>query len=255
MKVQVSIITISFNDQKNLERTINSVKIQTLNDFEYIVVDGGSTDGSLEVIKRNEHRISKWVSEPDNGIYDAMNKGLEMATGEFVLFMNAGDTFYAADTLKKIPFSEYPEADIFYGETVMIDSNGNMPGLRSKRLPHNLKWTDFRKGMVVCHQSILVRRNIAPKYNLEYKLSADVEWVLHCLKRSKQNVFTGTIIACFLEGGASKQRHAESLGERFEIMKKYFGLPATLYSHMVFLIQTVLVKIRIKPFYRNNYLN
>lgn len=252
---KVSVITIAYNCVSDLEVTITSVLNQSFSDFEFVIVDGGSKDGSKELIKKYQDRIKNWVSEPDNGIYDAMNKGLEMATGEFVLFMNAGDTFYAADTLEKIPFSTYPDADIFYGETMMIDTNGNMPGLRSKKLPHKLKWTDFRKGMVVCHQSILVRRDIAPKYNLDYKLSADVEWVLHCLKRSKQNVFTGTIIACFLEGGASKQRHTESLGERFEIMKKYFGLPATLYSHMVFIIQTILVKIGIKPFYRNNYLN
>ncbi|HYQ56400.1 MAG TPA: glycosyltransferase family 2 protein [Draconibacterium sp.] len=252
---KLSIITISYNCAKELEGTIRSVTEQSFSDVEYIIVDGGSKDGSPEVIKKYEARISKWVSEPDNGIYDAMNKGLNMAAGEYVLFMNAGDIFYASDALEKIPFSEFPDADIFYGETLSVDEKGNELGLRPKTLPHNLNWKHFRNGMVVCHQSFLVKRELAPDYNMNYKLSADVDWVIKCLKRSQQTVFTGTIISRFLEGGASKQRHGESLKERFCVMKQNFGLRLTLWKHAGFILNELSVKLGLKNQYRNNYLS
>ena len=254
MKIKLSIITIAYNCASDLESTIKSVIAQGFSDYEYIVVDGGSKDASVEVIKKYESAISIWVSEPDKGIYDAMNKGLLMATGEYVLFMNAGDTLYNTKTLALIPFSDYPEADIFYGETLIVDAKDNVLGLRHKELPHNLNWKHFRRGMVVCHQSFIVRKSIAPEYNMQYKLSADVEWVLLCLKRSKQIVFTHTIIARFLEGGSSKKRHAESLKERFSIMRKYFGLPITLFNHFTFVLGMLAVKLKLKPYYRKNYL-
>lgn len=254
MVPKLSIITISYNDKLNLDKTIASVCAQSFRDFEFLVVDGGSTDGSFEVIQANQACITKWVSEPDQGIYDAMNKGLDMASGEYVIFMNAGDTFYANYTLSTIPFGQYPEADIFYGETMMIGQGGEEKGLRPKKLPHKLTWKHFLNGMVVCHQAIIVRRSIAPKFNLNYKLSADVEWVLLCLKKSRQTVFTHSIIARYLEGGASVQHHQHSLAERFLIMTEHFGLYRTLWSHFRFLIQTVLVKIGFRPAYRKNYL-
>lgn len=251
---KLSIITIAFNCAFDLEATVKSVLNQTFRDFEYIVIDGGSKDGSLEVIKKYESAISKWVSEPDNGIYDAMNKGLKMATGEYVLFMNAGDTFYASDSLSKVSFSQNPDADIFYGEALSVDEEGKELGLRPKKLPHKLNWKHFKRGMVVCHQSFIVRRTLAPAYNLHYQLSADVEWVLRCLKDSNQTVFTGTIISRFLEGGASKKRHSESLKERFIIMQAYFGLTTTILSHIRFVFGTVSTKLGLKSTYRKNYL-
>ncbi|MFV0590527.1 MAG: glycosyltransferase family 2 protein [Draconibacterium sp.] len=250
----LSVITIAYNCAPDLEATIQSVTGQIFNDIEYIVVDGGSNDGSPEVIKKYEAGITKWVSELDKGIYDAMNKGLKMASGEYVLFMNAGDTFYKPETLAKIPFDAYPNADVFYGETLIVNHRQKVLGLRHKKLPHRLNWKHFRRGMVVCHQSILVRRTLAPMYNPDYKLSADVEWVLQSLKASKQIVFTNSIIARFLEGGASIKQHNESLKERFVIMRKYFGLPVTLFSHFVFVLDALLIKLGLKSYYRKNYL-
>lgn len=251
---KLSVITIAYNCAPDLETTITSVLIQTFKDVEYIIVDGGSKDGSIEVIKKYEKGISKWVSEPDKGIYDAMNKGLKMVSGEYVLFMNAGDKFYDTDSLSNVPFMKYSNADIFYGETLMVDESGKEMGLRTKRLPHHLNWKHFKNGMVVCHQSIIVRTALAPLYNMNYILSADVEWVLRCLKDSKQTVFTGTIISRFLEGGVSKKRHGESLKERFIIMRTYFGLPATIFSHIGFIFGAVSRKLGLKPVYRKNYL-
>jgi glycosyltransferase involved in cell wall biosynthesis len=254
MITKLSIITIAYNCANDLENTICSVLDQSFTDIEYIIVDGASTDGSLDVIKKYEKSLNKWASEPDKGIYDAMNKGLKMATGEYVLFLNAGDILYNKNTLQLIPFSDYPTADVFYGETLSVDEKGNELGLRPKKLPHNLNWRHFRNGMVVCHQSILVKRELAPDYNMGYKLSSDVEWVLKCLKKSDQIVFTGTIISRFLEGGASKQRHGESLKERFSIMKEYFGLPLTVWKHSGFVLNELMIKLGLKNQFRKNYL-
>jgi len=249
---KISIVTITYNCAHDLEVTICSVLDQTFQDIEYIIVDGGSKDSSLEVIKKYEAGITKWVSEHDKGIYDAMNKGLAMATGQYILFMNAGDTFYSQLSLEMIPFKKYPEADIFYGETLMVNESGEELGLRTKKLPVNLNWKHFKRGMVVCHQSFIVKSNLAPVYNLKYKLSADVEWVLRCLKEAKQIVYTDTIIARFLEGGASKKRHTESLEERFLIMLTYFGLVQTLLSHVRFVFDNALIKLGLSPKYRRN---
>jgi glycosyltransferase involved in cell wall biosynthesis len=238
---KVSIITVTYNCRSLLEKTIKSIGLQTFTDFEHVVIDGKSTDGTVDVIVENLSRIAYWVSEPDRGIYDAMNKGLEAATGDYVIFLNAGDTFYENTSLEKIPFDQYPDAGIFYGETMILDKDGNPVGLRRKKLPHNLNWKHFKRGMVVCHQSVLVKRTIAPQYNLVYKYAADIDWVLNALKSSESAVFTGSIISNFIEGGVSSQKQKESLAERFRIMRHHFGLRATLASHFIFVLENVLI--------------
>jgi glycosyltransferase involved in cell wall biosynthesis len=253
MSAKISVITISYNCVSDLEATIKSVINQTFQDIEYIVVDGGSKDDTGKILKKYNNKISKWISESDNGIYDAMNKGLKMATGDYVIFMNAGDTFFDGESVAKIPFAGYPEADVFYGETLMVNGKGEEFGLRTKKLPENLSWKHFKHGMVVCHQSFVMKRVLAPEYNQNYILSADVEWVLQCLKEAKEIIYTRTIIARFLEGGASKQRHAESLNERFNIMKTYFGITQTVFSHICFIFDNIWIQLGIKPKYRKNY--
>ncbi|WP_340111699.1 glycosyltransferase family 2 protein [Maribellus mangrovi] len=250
---KISIITVVFNGVQFIESTIRSVIGQNYPNFEYLIIDGKSTDGTVDLIKKYEDNIGFWVSEPDQGIYDAMNKGLKKATGDFVLFMNAGDAFYEKNTLSKIPFEQHPNADIFYGETVIIDENtGEELGLRRKKLPIDLDWKHYKKGMVACHQSSLVRKNIAGEYNTEYKLSADIDWVIRALKKSRETVFTQTIVARFLNGGVSRKQQKNSLKERFNIMRKYFGLPQTIISHIGFFIESLAIKAGLKPLFRKN---
>lgn len=250
---KISVITVVYNGVQFIESTIKSVIGQTYSNVEYLIVDGKSDDGTVELIQKYESQISFWISEKDSGIYDAMNKGLQKATGDFVLFMNAGDGFYANDTLAKIPFDQHPDADIFYGETVIIDENtGEELGLRLKKLPRNLNWKHYKKGMVACHQSIFVRKNIAGQYNTDYKLSADIDWVIRALKKSRETVFTQTIVARFLNGGVSRQQQKSSLKERFNIMQKYFGLPQTIISHIGFSIESLSIKVGLKPLFRKN---
>jgi len=250
MRSKLTIITVTFNCRENLKNSIESIHSQSFKDWEHIIIDGASTDGTIEIIEQNLNAIAYWISEKDNGIYDAMNKGLKAATGDYVIFLNAGDTFYDQHTLSKIPFDKFPRADIFYGETMIIDAVGKHLGLRRKKLPHNLTWKHFKSGMVVCHQSILVKKQIAPFYDLNYKYTADIDWVIKSLKASNQTVYTQTIISNFIEGGFSNQNLLKSWIDRFIILKVYFGLFQTIRSHLSFIMEKLLVKLSIVPSYR-----
>ncbi|MCU4174156.1 glycosyltransferase family 2 protein [Carboxylicivirga sp. N1Y90] len=247
MASTVSIITIVYNGRDTLEKTIKSICSQTYNNIEYIIVDGGSTDGTVELIKRYESSISKWISEPDKGLYDAMNKGIKMATGDYLWFINSGDEVFAPDTLSQL-FDQNPTADIYYGDTVMIDSLGQLIGERRLQPPKQLSWTDFKNGMLVSHQSILIARNIASLYNTKYTFSADFEWCLVALKKAKTVVNTELVLSRFLDGGLTKQNIVPGLKERFRIMVNYFGLFSTLWHHIPISFRFVLYVIRNKRF-------
>lgn len=228
----LSIITVVYNNVRDIERTIRSVTGQTYPHIEYVVVDGGSTDGTAEVIRRHEAQISQWVSEPDKGIYDAMNKGLGMATGDYVLFMNSGDEIYAPDTVERV-FAAAPDADIYYGETELFDDKWESLGLRRHQIPERFTWKSFRFGMNVSHQAIYIRRAITGPYNTEYELSADIDWVIRAAKQARSAVNTRQIVAKYLVGGMSKKRHRQSLLERFRIFSNYYGFLPNIFNHVV----------------------
>jgi glycosyltransferase involved in cell wall biosynthesis len=246
---KISIITVTWNAANALRATLANIASSNYPAFEVVVVDGGSTDGTAEVVRAFGNRVDRFVSEPDEGIYDAMNKGLALATGEYVWFINAGDTIHAPETITRI-FDGRPEndrsdrADIYYGETLIRSETGEIRGLRKKKLPERMTWKSFRKGMVVSHQSILVRRSIAPEYNRAWRIAADVEWVLVSLQRARTIVATHTILSEFVEGGASTVHRKTALRERFEIMRRFFGLLPTLWAHAGFVLDAL------KPPYR-----
>ncbi len=229
----VSVITVVYNAGELLQKTIDSVCHQTYKNIEYIIIDGNSTDDTLSIIKKNELCIAFWKSEPDKGLYDAMNKGLSVATGNYVIFLNAGDTFYENNTLEKI-FSELKFLpDIIYGETMIVDVSGNEIGLRRLKAPEVLNWKSFRDGMVVCHQSILINRQIVEEYNLKYRVASDFDWVLRALKKANSIVNSHLIISKFLDNGLSKQNIPAALRERFLIMSKNYGFIPTLFRHFL----------------------
>jgi len=231
-KPVLSVITIVYNNVRDIERTMLSVLNQTYPGIEYIVVDGLSTDGTLEIIKRFENRIAKLISERDEGIYDAMNKGLAVATGDYVLFMNSGDEFYAADTVATV-FASADDADIYYGETEMINDKGESLGQRRHKAPENFTWRSFKYGMSVSHQAIYIRRSLTEPYNRQYELSADIDWIIRAAKKAKKIVNVNQYVAKYLVGGMSKTKHRQSLSERFDIMKRYYGLIPTVFNHGV----------------------
>ncbi len=237
---KVSVITVVFNNEEFIEKTILSVANQTYKNIEYIIVDGGSTDGTINIIKKYEEHISKWISEKDKGLYDAMNKGIKMSTGDYVWFMNSGDTIYEKTTLEKsIGFQG--DADVYYGDTMIVDENGKEIGLRRLRPPKNLNWRHFIHGMLVCHQSVIVKKSISELYQWhDYPHSADFDWVLKALRKAKSIINTHQIMCAFLDGGQSKRTIKVSLKERFQIMVKNYGVIPTVFNHF---------KISIKFFY------
>lgn len=229
---RLSVITIVFNNVRDIERTMLSVINQTYSNTEYIVVDGLSTDGTLDVIKQYQNRIHTLISEKDNGIYDAMNKGLAAATGDYVLFMNSGDEIYSADTVSAV-FATATDADIYYGETEMIDNAGHCLGQRRHKAPRQFTWKDFKYGMSISHQAIYIKRSLAQPYNPKYQLSADIDWILQAAKKAKSIVNVHQYVAKYLVGGMSKAKHKQSLLERFAIMREHYGLLPTILNHTV----------------------
>jgi len=232
IKPTLSVITVVYNNARDIERTLLSVIHQTYQAIEYIVIDGLSTDGTVEIIKRYEDRILKFVSERDEGIYDAMNKGIAVATGDYVLFMNSGDEFYAADTVERV-FASEPGGDIYYGETEMMTEAGDILGQRRHRVPEKFNWRSFKYGMSVSHQAIYIRRLLTEPFDRRYELSADIDWIIRAAKKAKKIVNVSQYVARYQVGGMSKTKHWQSLLERFDIMKRYYGLIPTLLNHAV----------------------
>lgn len=229
---KLSIITIVYNNVRDIERTIISVLNQTYPNIEYIIIDGASTDGTLAIIKQYENRIAPIITEKDEGIYDAMNKGLAVAIGDYVLFMNSGDELYANDTVANV-FASADDADIYYGETEMINSEVQSLGRRRHKAPEQLTLHSFKYGMSVSHQAIYIKRSLTGPYNRKYQLSSDIDWILSAVKKAKKIVNVNQFVAKYLVGGMSKKRHRQSLKERFAIMKQHYGLVPTLFNHLV----------------------
>lgn len=243
----ISIITITYNAEETLERTIKSIIDQEYPTIEYIVIDGASTDRTCEIIRHYNQHIAFWISEPDQGLYHAMNKGLEKATGDYVWFINAGDEIFEKQTLKKV-FEVVPYADVYYGDTVMTNLEGELIGNRRLAPPANLTWKSFRNGMLVSHQSFIAARKLVVPYNLKYKFSADFEWCLVALKNATTIKNTHLTLSRFLDGGITKKNIVPGLKERFKIMCQYYGLPTTLFMHFPIALKFALFLLRNKRF-------
>ncbi|MCP9754333.1 glycosyltransferase [Lacihabitans sp. CCS-44] len=231
----ISIITITYNAQDYLERTLKSIRNQTINDFEYLLIDGGSKDGTMEIVEKNKDLFSVIISERDKGLYDAMNKGLSKAKGDYVWFMNAGDEIAETDAVEKLKVLSKKKTDIIYSDTILVSNKGDFVGLRSDILPHKipekLTWEGYNKGMLICHQSFIVRRNLTPKY-IENNLSADIDWEIKCLKQANSTVKYPGILAKYLEGGTSHQQLFKSWRDRYLVLKSHFGLLPNILNHL-----------------------
>ncbi|MCX6165559.1 MAG: glycosyltransferase family 2 protein, partial [Ignavibacteriae bacterium] len=229
---KISIVTVLYNNRVNFLNTLNSVKSQDYSNIEYIVIDGGSTDGTIDVIKQNESAISKWISEPDKGIYAAMNKGINLVTGDYIWFLNGGDMIYSNGTLKEI-FSANQNADVYYGDTELVDDEGKSYGKRKlKTPPENLTWRSMIDGMVITHQSLIIKKETVTQYDLKFKHCADIDWTIKILKNSKSIVNTHKIISRFLLGGYSRKNTISSLFERIRILSKHFNIFYVLLNHI-----------------------
>ena len=234
--MKVSIITITYNAAQWLERTMRSVLAQTNTDYEYIIVDGASTDRTVNIIKNLEPQFDgrlSWQSEPDKGLYDAMNKGIAQAKGDFLWFINAGDEIYATDTLANIVAAATEYTDIVYGKACIVNAVGQKVSEHHKITPPNLRLVHLLNGLVVSHQAIIVRRSIVANYDTIYRICADYDWVIKCVRDSRQNVYMDDYLCKFLTGGVSRTQRQRAWKERFLIMRAHFGLWRTLWAHFL----------------------
>jgi hypothetical protein len=244
--MKISIVTICYNRAFDIEKTIKSVVNQIFEDIQYIIIDGGSTDGTLDVINKYKGKIDKIVSEKDHGVYDAMNKGLALATGDYVLFMNGGDSLYDQNVLIDL-FSKAPEVDLIYGECMLVDEHGTEIMLRSKSVnrpvPQSISKYTFLYGTNISHQSFIIRRSLTRSFDQQYKISADVDWMIDTMSKCKSSYLYPRPISQFLTEGLSSTQQKKGLEERFKIFRSHFGLIATSYAHVVILVKKVGNKI------------
>lgn len=214
----ISIITINFNNAEGLEKTIQSIVEQSFCNFEYIVIDGGSTDESVNVIKKHTDKISYWISEPDKGIYNAINKGIAKSQGEYLVFMNSGDIYLNHDILKNVtPIIQKEKADIFYGQ-IIVNETGND---RTVIYPHKLDLT-YQRSMVINHQACFFKAEtlkLLGNYNENYKLAADYAYYLQATIHNKKFVAIPFPIVRYDVSGISSQKMDEYRNE----MKKVWN--------------------------------
>jgi len=235
----ISIITVTYNACPYLEKTVESVVTQTCREIEYIIIDGKSTDETIDIIKKHSENISFWISEKDNGLYDAMNKGINTATGRYVWFLNAGDILpnknIACDITEIIKKNNYP--DILFGETNLINEQGYVFSTRRLKAPRELNWKSFRMGMLVSHQAFLAKRSIIPLYDLKYRFSSDFDWCIRCMKKAESVINSNLTLVNYQYEGLTTSNRKASLKERYEIMCKYYGVIPTQIRHIWFAVR------------------
>jgi len=258
--LKLSIITVVRNSKELFLQTLESVKNQTYQNIEYVVIDGNSTDGTKELIEDNQVFITKWISEKDKSLYDAMNKGLKLSTGDFVWFLHAGDiiptnqtvenvinnVFYKNNFENQSDKNNFQNIDFIYGkvkikqlDTTFTEYHKIAP---TEKELSKLGYKNFLEGMVICHQAMLVCREIAPFYDLDFRLAGDIDWSIRLFKeiekrkKNKEEVRvkqTEIIIAHFLAGGISTSQKKKSLQERFKIFQKHIGFVGAVWQHFV----------------------
>jgi len=226
MDYKLSLITINYNNKEGLEKTMNSVFDQTLDEYEYIIIDGCSTDGSKELIEANQSKINFHLSEPDTGIYNAMNKGIKNARGEYLLFLNSGDTLFNTNVLQNISKHLINGVDIFYGDVNIVDNEGHE---ELRVFPENLTF-NFFLNKTITHQAAIIRRTLFDQvfyYNENFKMVSDWEFFVCAICKfnkpyRKVNV---TLVNYKLDGVSSNAINKNILlKERKESLEKYFPL-------------------------------
>ena len=254
----ITYVTITYQAEAVVERTLQSVFDQDYPHIEHLIIDGASTDGTLALAKAyaersntagNGHRVLI-TSEPDQGIYDAMNKGLRSATGDYVCFLNAGDTLPQPGTSALIArqATKAGMPAVLYGDTDIVDHQGHLLYHRRLAPPEKLTWRSFRQGMLVCHQAFYARTDFAMQtpFDTRYRFSADVDWCIRIMKQAHRDRVPmhnlHAVVANYLEEGTTTKNHRASLLERFCIMTRNYGLATTLAMHAWFVIRGIIKK-------------
>jgi putative colanic acid biosynthesis glycosyltransferase len=226
--MRFSVVTVCYNDLQGLQNTCDSLRSQTLGDYEWLVIDGASSDGTVEWLRSLECDRCQWVSEPDAGLYDAMNKGLDRASGDYVIFMNSGDWFAEDSVLERVAGAvdrTEPRRDFVYGDSLDVTESGDRWYRGAK--PHTSLW----RGMFTQHQAMFFSRarvgNL--RYQVDFPLSADYAFIGTFLKGDEKRERATALklnfpICCFALGGMSWSRRIDALYEDFTIRTNVFGM-------------------------------
>jgi glycosyltransferase involved in cell wall biosynthesis len=232
-KKKVTIITICKNAENLIGQTVESVLNQSYENIEYIIIDGKSTDKTSEIINKYGEKISKLVSERDNGIYDAMNKGVRFANGEIICFMNAGDKFHSKNVVEKaVGCFENNDVGGIFGDIYLIDSKGSAVAIKKQKFIGD----SFLMNDSICHQSMFVKTELFKKcglFDLKYNLGADFEWFLRVTKRFKVNFkYADIVVADYILGGFSSDKIRYER-EHQEIIFLYYSFTRVMYLRLV----------------------
>lgn len=243
----VTVITVVLNGEQHLEQTIRSVLDQTYPNIEYLVIDGGSTDGTLEIIRKYEERIDYWISEPDKGIYDAMNKGIALAGGELIGLLNADD-YYEPDGMAEVVacYRRHGIPGIYFGHTYLVQED---LGLRYEYPARNDHW----RGMGFCHPAMFAHRLVyreVGEYCLHYRLAADYDFLLRALDRKVAFVPVDAYLVNYRNSGLSASNLAASLGEIRRINRRHFGFFSVAHFSFLAINLKSLLLIALQPVIR-----
>jgi|AntRauTorckE5430_2_1112549.scaffolds.fasta_scaffold00017_45 glycosyltransferase involved in cell wall biosynthesis len=217
MKKLLSIITVAYNDRDNLEQTIKGVISQMTPEVEFIIVDGGSTDGTVELVKTFSGHVTTFVSEPDKGIFDAMNKGIKLSTGDWAIFINAGDELVAG-ALGRIDLSQYEESAVVYGDTIRDGNRADRP-FKLKKIESG--------SMPACHQSMLYNMKVLGKemyYDTTFPLFGENELLMRVYVRGFKITYLDTAVSKFQGGGISATVSSQVRKARYLFLYKHFGI-------------------------------
>ncbi len=231
-----SIITVTWNAASVIAPTLESVQRQSSSDYEMLIIDGASSDDTLAIVRQASIAGLRVFSEPDKGLYDAMNKGISRARGRYLIFLNAGDAFADAAVLARLAVLAAANPGVIYGQTQLVDARRDVVGRRHLTAPKRLTVNSFLDGMVVCHQAFVVRRDLAQPYDLRYRYSADYDWCIRVLKKSTDNAYAGRQpIISYLAEGVTTRHHRASLWERYRIMCRHYGTLKATMAHLSFI--------------------
>ena len=207
--IKITVITVSFNAKDALQKTMHSVIMQDYKNVEYIIIDGGSTDGTPSMLREYDGKIDRWVSEPDNGIYDAMNKGVALATGDYCIFMNAGDCFADSSTISRAT-EDFLDADVIYGD---ITKDGKLKRSLSPRNCHK---------MFYCHQAAFIRTSLLREFpfDIRHRFSADFKQAKQLYLAGKKFRQTNIVIATFDTTGISNTQRSKGLCDNIKVINE-----------------------------------
>lgn len=238
IKPLVSIVTVTFNARETIENTILSVINQDYDNLEYIIIDGNSKDGTIDIIKKYDAHITYWISEPDRGLYDAMNKGIQLAHGEWINFRNSGDLFLEKDSLSKL-FSELisDTVDVLYADCIHVKENGY-----KQSQPRPL--STYRRAMPINHPATFIRTSIHKEmpFDLQYRISADYNMIYRCIEKGLKFEYRPIAIVSFPIGGMANTHWSEAIDECMHIQ----GRDRTLIGNIYKLLNKIYVWCHLK---------